>query len=370
MNPLYGYLNDRLERECLDARSWSEEELQDWRRSAVHAANGARDPEVDGLVALARRLQAAPALQVDPDFARRLERRILAGNTELRRRRTAPGWVSPRSLWMHPVFGVAAVFCLLVLLLGTGVLVVAAQVSNPNSPLYVVRQWEQHVRISLAGSPADQAEQDLQNARDRLNTLADLADPAHAESYRQALVDLDQQISNATQAINALPAGPDRDRLSSELATLKTDARHILRRLLSPLAWSERLVTTHELGRLGSTVPSLQSVEITLPEHPNGQATVSITGDNLQPGAQLLVDGRLVEASGSLQNSLYVFVANWTGNQHPQSIGILNPDGTAAQTTAITLKTSGGSGRGNGNGGGKENGNGGGKSNSAPPPQH
>ncbi len=371
MNPLDERLNDRLERQNI--RSWNTEEPSDWPQSASHASR--HDPEVDALVALARCLQAAPPLQVDADFARRLEMRILAHNAALRRRRPASArwdWLFPRSLWAHPIPGVALILCILVLLLGTGMLVVAAQVSNPSSPLYVVKHWEQHVQLSLAGSSADRAELDLQFARDRLNTLAELADSAHAEAYRQALVELDQQIGNATQAINTLPAGPDRDRLSGELATLKADARHTLRGFLFRLALPERLATTEELGRLGDSVPHLYSVEITLPAHPNGQTTISITGDDLQPEAQLLVNGGQVETHGSLQIGVYVFVANWTGNQHPQSIGILNPDGTVAQTTTITLKISGGAGGGNGNGSDKGggNGNGGGKASSTPTPHH
>jgi hypothetical protein len=99
------------------------------------------------------------------------------------------------------------------------------------------------------------------------------------------------------------------------------------------------------------------SVEVILPQHPNEQAIISISGDDIQPGAQLLVDSRLAEATGSLQNGRYVFVANWAGKQHPYSIGILNPDGTTAQTAAITLNSSDAHGNsnhgGNGNGGGK-----------------
>src|SRR5260370_29139122 len=140
--------------------------------------------------------------------------------------------------------------------------------------------------------------------------------------------------------INALPARSYHNRLVSELAALEADARHILRSLLPQLALPERLVTTGELGRLGDNVPRLVSVEIVLTVHPKGHAIISITGDNIQPGAQLLVDNRLVEVRSSFQNSLYVFMTDWVGNQHPQSIGILNPDGSAAQTTPITLTLS------------------------------
>jgi hypothetical protein len=67
---------------------------------------------------------------------------------------------------------------------------------------------------------------------------------------------------------------------------------------------------------------------------------------------------------------LNIFVTTWTGNQHPHSIGILNPDGTAAQTTAITLQSSNdhGNGNGDGEGSGSHNGNGGGKPGGTPSP--
>ncbi len=403
MNPLHEHLNEQLERQqghVLDKSALyhllprrgtrkgsplpnlrSGEEQGDRKgsplpnlRSGEEPTNWSQpsnyDPEVDALVTLAHRLQAAPPLQVDPNFAWQLERRILARNVALRQRRSASTWLDrlfPRSELVRPIFGVALILCILVLL-GTSILVGAAQVSNPNNPLYGVKRWEQHVRLSLGGSTADRVELDLQIARDRLNALAELADPAHAEAYRQGLVDLDQQINNATQAINALPAEPARDRLSSELATLKADARHTLRGFLFRLALPERLATTDELGRLGDKVPHLYSTEVVLSSRPSGQATINITGDNIQPGAQLLVNGRQVQASGSLHNGVYVFVANWTGNQHPHSIAIQNPDGTVVQTTAIALKISGGAG--GGNGGGKGNGNGGGKPGITPTPHH
>ena len=122
--------------------------------------------------------------------------------------------------------------------------------------------------------------------------------------------------------------------------------------LLLRLALPERLATTEELGRLGATVPQLTSVTVTLPAHGNGQATVSISGTDLQPGATLLVNDQPVVATGTLQQGVYVFLANWKGKQHPHTVGLMNPDGTAAETTAITLKSPTGNGSGNGNGNG------------------
>ena len=364
-------LNDRLEQQ--NARSWNGEEPAGWLLSPAHAPEG--DPEVDELVTLAHRFQSAPPLQANPDFARQLERRILLRNAALHlEEQPARGRLFPRLLRAHPIFVAALSLCLLLLFLGTGVLTTAAQVSNPDSPLYAVKRLEQHVQISLASSSESQATLDLQFARDQLNTLPNLADPAHAQAYQQALTDLDQQISAAFRAINTLPAGTYHDRLAGQLAALEADARQALRGLLSRLTLPGRLLTTGELGRLGDNVPLLKSVEIVLPAHPNGHAIISISGDDIQPGAQLLVDSQLVDARSSLQNGLDVFVAGWDGNQNPQSIGILNPDGTAAQTTTITLQAPNdhGNGNGNGNGGGNGNGNGngGGKPDSTPTPHH
>jgi Domain of unknown function (DUF5667) len=355
MKPLPERLNERLEQH--NARSSSGEGAPDWLLSPVHALS--QDPEADELVALALRLQSAPPLQVDPDYAWQLEQRILTRNAALHRERPVRGWSFPRLLRAHPVFRVALSLCLLLLLLGTGVLVAAAQMTNPDSPLYVVKHWEQQVQVSLAHSPENQAQLDLQFAQDRLKTLVTFADAAHAQAYSKALVELDQQFSAAARASNALPAGAEHDRVESQLATLQADARHTLRGLLLQLALPERLLTTDELGRLDDTVPHLVSAEMVLPAHQGGQATISIAGEDIQPGAQLLVDTQLMDVRGSLQNGWYVFVANWVGNQHPQRLGILNSDGTAAQTTTITLNSSDdhGNNNGNGNHGGNGNGN-------------
>jgi len=71
MKPLQERLNERLEQRT--ARSRDAAGAPAWLLSPVHAPN--QDPEADELVALALRLQAAPPLQVDPDFAWQLEQR-------------------------------------------------------------------------------------------------------------------------------------------------------------------------------------------------------------------------------------------------------------------------------------------------------
>jgi hypothetical protein len=340
MKPLHDRLNDRLEH--IESRSW---------QNGHHASDfmlpepgREGDPEVDALIELARRLRVASHLQVDLDFAERLQRRMVRRHAELQLQHTHKKRSFCFLFRTYPAFGVALFLCLLLLLLSTGVLALAAQISDPNNQLYALKRWEQQLQISLASSNAgEQASLDLQFARDRLTTLADLADPAHSMAYSQALAELDQHVQTATAAINGLPPGTQRKHLVSELASLHSDAIHLLRSLLPRLTLSERLATTGELAQLGDHVPRLTSGILILPPQPPGRVSISLAGSDLQPGAQLLVDGTPTGVTGLVQNSHLIFVvANWKGEQRPQSLGLLDPDGTAAQTTAITLKTTDG----------------------------
>ena len=254
-------------------------------------------------------------------------------------------------------------------------LVVAASITNPANPFYVLKRWEQHVQVSLSNSPTPQAELDLQYARERLHTLASLTNPAHDDAYRQALADLDKQMNDATRAISALSVVPERNRLRNELSSFEAEERHTLRTFLPQLDVPDRLVTTDELGRLGDIVPRLLSVEIVLSARSSRHAIISISGDNIQPGAQLLMDGQVMDAQGSFHNGVYVFMLSLSGNQLPRNIGILNTDDTAAQTTTITMKSSNENSNSNGNGDSGNNGehgkgNDGGKPGKAPTPDH
>ncbi|HZU70280.1 MAG TPA: DUF5667 domain-containing protein [Ktedonobacteraceae bacterium] len=357
MNPLYEHLNDELERQ--NGSFWSAQTSPDLPQSTLPDFDS--DQEVQALVAIARRIQLAPAVQVDADFADRLEQRILVHNAVQRMRRAQISrWnrLSVRSLLRaHPVFSIALSCCLLVLLLALGIVIASAQITNPNNPLYAINQWEQDVRLSLSGSPVARAELDLQFAADRLNTLADLANPSDTQAYEQQLEDLSQQVENAVQAINQIPAGTQRSQLQSNLAALETHARQVLRGFLPRLNLQERLATTDALADLGDTVPHLQSVQLILPPHSGELATIIIDGSGLESGAQLVIDGQVMGNNGSLNNGVDTFMVRWNGNNNQQSytIGILNPDGTFAQITLVGSSWS--AGNGNGNGGGNGNGN-------------
>jgi hypothetical protein len=258
--------------------------------------------------------------------------------------------------WKRFALG-AALICLL--LIGTmGTLSVAAQAANPHNPLYGIKLWEQQFQHPQMEATPTQAETNWNNAQRQLNTLASQADPKHAAAYRQSLGNLERQIDQLDRSIQTLPPGPDRDSLTNKLMTLKANARQMLRSLLPHLALSEQFLTTDELGRLGDTVPVIDSVAMVV-TNSQKQATITITGTDLQPGAQLVMDGQLIGVSGTWQHGTGVFTMSWSdpGKKSPKTIGILNPDGTATQTSTFTFTLTEGNGNGNGKDKGNNNGN-------------
>jgi hypothetical protein len=338
MRPLPDRLNDRLERQRHGER--------------IAASSKDQDQEVDELAMLARRLQVTPQLRVDPGFAQRLEARILAHHA-VQSRRQAPmtrGNVLFQSAPWKLGFGIALI-CLLVV--GTmGTLSVAAQVTNPHNPLYGIKLLEQHFQYPQMDATMTQAETNRNNAQTQMDKLANLTGSTHSADYRKGLADLERQIDQMTRSIQTLPPGPDRDNLANKLMKLKADARQMLRSLLPHLALSEQIMTTDELRRLGDTVPNIDSIVMVV-AHPQKQATITIMGNNLQPGARLVMDNHLMTTSGTWQNGTVVFIVSWPGKDSPKTIGILNPDSTATQTSTFTFTLT----EGNNNGNGKDNGN-------------
>ncbi|GHO95155.1 hypothetical protein KSF_052030 [Reticulibacter mediterranei] len=337
MNSFPDRLNDRLERQRQNKQPLSSRSIPQSKPTNDH------DSDVDELAMLAQRLQEAPQLQVDSDFARRLEARILAHHATLSKKQSAAyprNRLFQRTYRMPLALSIALICLLLAITLGT--LTVAAQASNSGNPLYEVKQWMQGIENPHTSTEQAQAEANWSKARDQLKTLTQLADPAHAATYRQALADLDQQINKFAQSIQALPTGPDKDNLSNKLTTLKADARQTLHDILPRLRLSEKLLTTDELGRLHATIPEVDSAVMVV-SHSQKQATITITGEHFQSSALLLVDNQIVESSAIMKNQdgSMVFTVDWSGKQPPQTIGILNPDGTAAQTNTLTFSVTG-----------------------------
>jgi hypothetical protein len=327
MRSLPDRLNDQIERQRRGER-------------AVSGPKEHRDAEVEELAQFARRLQFTPQLRPDPRFVQRLEMRVLAQQAAQSHQHAT----SPRRLFQPlrlPLAVGIALACLL-LVITAGTFTVAAQVSNPSNPLYRVNRWVQQMQQSESRSVAvDQARADWQKANTQVTTLA-----SHAKqgTYRQSLMDMDQQIKKLEHSIQALPSGPEKEDFSHKLTTLKAQARQTLRGLLPRLTLSEKLQTTDELGTLGDdTLPQIESARMVV-THPQMQATITIIGEHFHSGAQAVVDTQIVtsRAGSQAQDGSMVFIMEWSGTQSPKTIGILNPDGTLAQTTLVTFTVTNG----------------------------
>jgi hypothetical protein len=327
MKPLPERLDEQLERE-------------------IHASNGrgpfasglftnpaSFDPEMDELVMVARQISRAPQLRADPRFVNELERRLR--RQALFAQRLTP---SRRIYWqrwhMHPFLAVLTA-CLLVITCSTTVLTLAAQDPVPGSPLYGVRQLEQHVQYSLASSPSEHAGLDLQFARESLNRLSYDLNERQYSAYAQDLSTFEQQFATASRAIAALPSSSSRQQLSGQLTGLQSDARQTLYGFLRQLDLATGLSTTAELSQLGVTVPHLNSAQVQLSAT---LALIALTGSDLQAGAKLVINDSLTRWTGSRRGDQLVFMITWIGNQHFQSLGLVNPDSTIAQITSIDVK--------------------------------
>src|SRR5579859_2050790 len=129
MKPQQDPRAEQLE-ELLSSRANRSESIQ-WPPAVPNAV----DAELSEMAILARSLQASPSLTVDPDFAKSLERKVLAHNARQRQTAAAkkhgyglPGWA--------PQAWIAFVTILLCMFIGTGtVLATASSAANPDNPL-------------------------------------------------------------------------------------------------------------------------------------------------------------------------------------------------------------------------------------------
>ncbi len=358
MNPRYDRLN-----ECLQHALQRRDVLA---RGEEPASPAMSEQEIGDLVTLAQNLQSSSYLHANPDFARRLERQLLVHHAARRRQRSLKTGRQPRMAPSPRRMSRATITVGLVLLLvlAASLLVTAAQASNPVNPLFSPLYHLIHLPSQQSGESAAQtrAAQNIQRAQGQLDALAAMTGPGqHEVAYQHTLTALEQDIQAANSAVSALPASTQRDRLQHLLSDLTLKARQMLRTLLPQLTLSERQLTTVVLGVLGESVPVLQVAVIEVAPPPVGTATITLKGSDLEPGAILLLDGREVTGSGALQQGGEVFVVNWTGNLHPHSVGVINPDGTVAQTTTIQMKSTTGTNHDKGNSRSSNGGNGNGK---------
>ena len=298
------------------------------------------------LLAAAETIERLNNLEVPSALASRVEQRLRASlhsrqnghSTPLERnRRSRPVEPLPqpdssrrrgiaRSAWITALSAAA------VLLLFLGVNRVAAS-SLPGDPLYGLKQIQQQMALSNAGSPADRANLQIAQLRSALADLESEVSGGRSDADMSAAL---QVVANDTKtsqaAVNAVPAGSERDSVAQALANAMQTEQDTLYRLLGNLHWSVRLAFTQQLGVLGAHVPRVGQVKVISNSH--DMLTVQVTGVNFAPGAQVVINGTPGGTITQLTpTSLVVIIPESAWPESTHTVGVLNPDGTAAQMT-------------------------------------
>lgn len=307
----------------------------------------ADDDELAPLVATAQRVASLRTPLSDPAVTQAIKARVLARATERRQQ----GEVTPRrerdrqQTHTTPTTGwgvlrPALVAAVVILVAGVSTVVAAAQAS-PGSPLFALHRVEQSVRANVVPDSATRARQHMQFAREWLATLHTAASqPLGDAAYADALRALGDEDAAAAREIAHVPPGAQRTALETDLATLRTDERTMLRATLSTTSWPNRIAATTALGALGATVPHVTGA--TLIEDDGDHWRVTLTGTGFQPGALLLVNGQPTGTVIATSNDMLTAELTRAALAQPlDTLGVGNPDGTAAVTSSVRLQQSG-----------------------------
>ncbi len=138
--------------------------------------------------------------------------------------------------------------------------------------------------------------------------------------------------NTSQERVKALPVGSGLSAMQQNLAIEIAEEKQTLHLTLNQVDWPLKVDFTRQLGVVGEPVSTIASVVVSAEN--SGALQVTLTGSHFSSSAQLVVDGRRV---GNIsQNTSKKLVASFSpaGNfSGIHTIGILNPDGTAAQTT-------------------------------------
>lgn len=224
------------------------------------------------------------------------------------------------------VLGIAAVLMLACI----GIITASAH-SLPGDLLYGVKQAEHQFTLTLADDPQDRASaqiDQLRNALADLNTVVN--DGRDDDVIKLALKTVAAKTNDSLETVTAMPAGPDRQAAQQDLDNVLAGEEQGLRILLDHVDWPMRLAFTRQLGALGDHVPTVTHVMVRIQS--NGSRLITLTGTYFAPQAELIINGRPGGAVSQITPQQLVAVissSEWSLDTH--ALGVLNPDGTAAQ---------------------------------------
>ena len=131
-------------------------------------------------------------------------------------------------------------------------------------------------------------------------------------------------------AVAALPDGSQRTSAQQDLTNVLAQEDQTVRQLLPQLDWPMRLLFTQQLGKLGDPVPTV--THVTVRAQLNGTLLITLTGTHFAPQAVFVLNGKSVGTVSQVTPGQLVAIirtSQWSSGSH--ALGVLNPDGTAAQ---------------------------------------
>jgi hypothetical protein len=310
------------------------------KREAGENQFSVRNDEIASSLAAAETLMQLQKIDVPPAFAYRLELSVRARTRSQRLTRQNGQSIPTGPLHRHSnrqrlpkhmswvATGIAAI---LVLAFTALVATYTGGLSLPGHPTAGLKPAQNQIASTVAIDPQnlinDQIGQ-LHSALIELDTMVN--DRRDDNTIQQALTSVSTSTIDCQKAVAALPAGSERGTAQQNLNNVLAEENQTLRNLLNHVDWPLRLGFTRQLGNLGASVPAVTHGMIHTQS--NGTLLITLTGTNFAPHAVLVVDGRamgIVTQSTSWQLIAVISKSNWPSGTH--TLGILNPDGTAAQ---------------------------------------
>lgn len=335
---------------------------------SAHDLNGHND--LQPLLDVADRLANIGNAEPSPDFTARLEAQFLARAAYLRERdgiaptlagtdeptlpsiqwipalddesettvtpmRHSPVAMQRRSTLKRLLWPVLAATLLLAIGMTT---FTAAAAAGPGTPLYGLRRWEQSMQVSIASNAADRTRLHIGYAQDALAALKSAAAQHQTGApYDDALETFRDESHAAANNLEGVPAGGDRDALSSRLEQLLAQGRSDLHAALAVLPWSDRVTTTVVLADIGDTVLSVTQADMVYSSQGQHIWQITVTGSGFQQGAVLLVNGKPAGTVISVSpTSLVARISGDDSGPLPDNIGVANPDDTVSLTTNVS----------------------------------
>jgi hypothetical protein len=302
--------------------------------------------EIAEVLEAAESLRQLQKVNVPPDFAHRLEGEIRA---RVRSQRASQQLETGRLISLVPSQGVAprprhsqkrrawgvALGAVAVLLIAFASLLTLSAHGFPGNAPSESQQAENQETLTPGNAPQNRADAAISQLRSSLADLSTVVDEGRGDgAIQQALNTVSAWTSNSREAVSALPAGSELQVDQQSLKEALAEEDQTLRLLLKHVDWPMKVAFTRQLGVLGDPVPTV--IHVTALAQINETLLVTLTGTNFAPGARLVIDGKAMGIVSQRSASLLVAVVGndeWSSSTH--TVGMLNPDGTAAAAQVV-----------------------------------